>query len=233
MLTLVKRIAVCLSFLFATCICLPTNKEIDLVADYIDTLHTITSHRTIYSLFDVDQWVKDSVLKRRRAAMLNKWYKLKREGKPMLGENVNHTQAQNLIVNGYKILTDKKLREAYNWLVNEAPPGFIDEYRKKAAERKKVQFNMPSTFAMILLGTTMWIVFDILCTFLPDSQTQKEIKISKREKKNKKDKRKKESRESKEDKESVQEKKTFRDTITYRVFSRAIETVYRGAAKNK
>ncbi|KAI5170633.1 hypothetical protein NEFER03_0092 [Nematocida sp. LUAm3] len=186
---------------------LPQHEDIEKVAEYIDMLQATGKYHMIYSLFGTTKYTTEEEIKQKQAILLKKCYAMKKKGGSPLGEHIPYADARLLIVNGYKILTDKRLKEAYEWILNDSPPDFMEAFRRRKSAKRKIQFTMPSGVLMGLLVLSMLLLCDVLSTF----STVQGGTLGKGKKKQRKEK--KEKKEKK--------RVTLRDTFTYRIFSKA------------
>lgn len=168
--------------LWSCVLCLPREQEINKVANYIEMLQESTNYPTIFMLFGVDRSAPASTLKAVQARLLRECYTMKK-GKPSrFGKDITATKAKLLVVNGFDILTDKKLREAYDWILDDAPAEFMQRFVTRNKKAAKPTFFMPSFFVIAIVFVGMAVVFDIAATLFAAPRPEPEPKQKKKHK---------------------------------------------------
>lgn len=172
------------------------DKDIENVARYINTLQN-AGYTTVFSLFNVSRNATKEELAKEHAKLIKACYISKTKKLPMpVGKNLKESEAKSLIVNGYKILTDENQRKAYNWILDEAHPRFMEAYKERIGRKNaRVPIFMPSMLALFITLLVSLIVFDGLRIVMRKSSKQKETKGKKgSKKKSKQEKQQKESK---------------------------------------
>ncbi|KAI5180899.1 hypothetical protein NEOKW01_1140 [Nematocida sp. AWRm80] len=191
------------------------QESIQSVAEYVSELHK-SGYDTIHSLFDVDRRVNKDILSDKQGELLKKCYMLKKKNTSPLKKGIDNKLARKLIVNGYKILNDSELSKAYDWLLDEAPVGFMDAFnRHREKEKAKHIFFMPSWAFIIGIVVSMLVIFDISSVFFSGKQQKKMHSIKKNKKK------------------KVEENRrmpSLKDTKTYKIIN-AVGNLFRRSSK--
>ncbi|KAI5185284.1 hypothetical protein NEHOM01_0742 [Nematocida homosporus] len=183
----------------------PNNKTIDKVAEYIDLLQSTGKYHMIYNLFGVGNGVSKDTLRKRQTALLKECYLQKKSGGSPLGKEINYNLARTLISTGYQILTDPELKEAYDWVLNDAPPEFMFQYRRRKEKSLALFSFMPSALLVALVSLGVWLILDIVYTFASRSGSHRATKKEKQKEKRGKQK-------------GGVRLPTWRDTMTARTF---------------
>ncbi|EHY65217.1 hypothetical protein NERG_01663 [Nematocida ausubeli] len=179
------RLGVLVVLFIGMCKCM-SYKEIDQVALYIRTLQE-AGLTTIFSLFDIDRQADRQEIAKKQSKLIKACYMAKMKGLPMpIGKNLTENEAKNIIVNGYQILVQPELRKAYNWILDEAHPQFMENYKAKTQRREHVRISMPSIGALAVSIVFTLIVFDALRVYISQSMKVKEALAAKTNKKMKK-----------------------------------------------
>lgn len=149
----------------AVCSCI-TSKDLDYVAAYIQTLQD-AGYETIFSLFEVSRSANSKEIAKQQSRLIKKCYMAKVKKNPMpVGKDLTEVQAKVLIVNGYKILTEKGLRSAYNWILDEAHPQFMENFRARSKAQAQGIFYAPSMLSVLVSLFFSFIVFDFLHLYI-------------------------------------------------------------------
>ncbi|KAH9385468.1 uncharacterized protein NEMAJ01_0364 [Nematocida major] len=178
------RVLGVLALFACACMCI-APKDIDHVAAYIVTLQK-AGYSTIFSLFDVGRGAKKQDLAKKHAQLIKACYISKTKKKEMpIGQGLSENEAKTIIVNGYQILTQPNLRAAYNWILDEAPPHFMENYTARAGRKGGAHVSMPSGFSLLLTFVLCFVVFDALRVCMPVGPGKGAEKTKKSGKKNK------------------------------------------------
>ncbi|KAI5165143.1 hypothetical protein NEIG_00125 [Nematocida sp. ERTm5] len=179
------RLGILLLFFLGMCQCM-SYKEIEQVALYIKTLQD-AGYTTIFSLFNIDRSASRQEITRSQSKLIKECYISKIKGRPMpVGKNLSEMEAKSIIVNGYQILTQPKLRKAYDWILDEAHPQFMENYKSRTHKKTRVPIVMPSIGVLIFSVIFTLIVFDGMRVYISQKTEIKKAmksKISKKEKK--------------------------------------------------
>lgn len=161
-----------------------TGKDLDYVASYIVTLQD-AGYETIFSLFNLSHSASDKEIARQQAKLIKQCYLAKMKKNPMpVGKGLTEVQAKVLIVNGHKVLTEKPLRSVYNWILNEAHPGFMENFRAQSKKRERATIYAPSLISLLVSVSFSLIVFDFLRVYLPlYTEKKKAVVLTKKQKK--------------------------------------------------
>ncbi|KAI5190266.1 hypothetical protein NEMIN01_0965 [Nematocida minor] len=182
-----RLVGVVIAFAYA-CQCI-ASKDIEHVASYIQNLHSM-GYNTIFSLFDVNRSASPKEITKKHSKLIKECYMAKVKGKPMpVGKNLTEGEAKMIIVNGYQILMQEHLRKAYNWILDEAHPQFMENYKARAGAQKKGTFYMPSVLSLGISMLFTFIVYDVLrvcISFYTEEKKRKSANILKKQKKNQK-----------------------------------------------
>jgi len=223
-----QGVVLCLLALFVTCI--PTDEALNKVAEYIEMLQKSGKHHTIFSLFGINRNTTEDALKETQAKLLRECYMIKKGVENRFGIDVNPTQAKMLVVNGYKILTEKPLREAYNWILDEAPADFMQIFTRNRKHEGRIAFFMPSLLVFCAVSLAFFVVFDVASTLLHRTSRKEKQKKQKKQKNGKESGKKDENSDGDKDEEKSRAK-TIRDTMTYRGLSKLF-SVFRRSKRN-
>lgn len=194
-----------------------SNTALQEVAEYIELLHEAGSkHYTIFDLLGVTPRSTERELKSARAHLMQECNRMKKKKEGPFGPGIDQNKARVLVLNGFKILSSPELRQAYEWILHDAPPHFMQEFRTRRKEAKRIKYHAPS---IILLGSLLLftlVLFDIVTTFSPyylnDLLNPQKISPLKK----KKEKKKKQT----ENPQPIK-KPTFGDTFTAKIYRRA------------
>ncbi|KAI5192010.1 hypothetical protein NECID01_1747 [Nematocida sp. AWRm77] len=217
-MNIVRTLALWTCALWACAWSAPVEKEVNKVAQYIVALHEASTHPTIFTLLGVSKKAPESVLNQARAKLLKECYNMKKSPSKNFKSGTTTNMARMLVVGGHEILTDKKLREAYEWILNEAPPEFMRMFFERTKKPAKPVFFMPSalSFVLVLLGS-FWL-FDIVSTLSSFHKPAVDTKLKMKQKQKRKA-----------APTETLRRKTFADTYTYKAVS-GLVSVFRRAS---
>lgn len=143
------------------------DKTLEEIATYINMLHRTKDFHTIYSLFNVGTRPNSAVLRDRYTELVRRYRQLKKGEVGPLGKNVSKEEGLNLVINGYKILTTPEYSQVYEWVLNEAPPNFMEAVLRRGVARKRAKISAPGVGAWLAFLVFSLVLFDLLSTFLP------------------------------------------------------------------
>lgn len=137
------------------------------IASYVNMLHQTKKFYTIYTLFDVSERSSKGEVKEKYAKLIRRYRLLKKDEIGPLGKEIDRQTALNLINTGYRIITDEKYKRLYDWVVNEAPPNFIDFISRKQKKGRHVPVSAPGPVTWLVFLFLAFFLFDLLSTVLP------------------------------------------------------------------
>lgn len=176
---------VVVAVLMSICRCI-TSKDLNYVASYIQNLQD-AGHETIFSLFNLSRYASSKELEKQQSKLIKQCYLAKVKNKPMpIGNGLTEVQAKILIVNGYKILTEKGLRSAYNWILDEAHPQFMENFRAQSKSKARGIFYAPSILSLLASMGFSFVIFDFLRIYLSyhtEKKKQKTTGLTKKQRK--------------------------------------------------
>lgn len=198
-----------------------SQKALQEVAEYIEMLHEAGSkHYTIFDLLGVSPRSTEREMKSARAHLMQECNRMKKRKEGPFGPGIDQNKSRVLVLNGFKILSSPELRRAYEWILQEAPPHFMEEFRTRRKEAKRLKYHTPPAILVVILILSTLFLFDLVSTFSPyylhgvlSPEKSKALK------------KKKEKKRRQADAPLSIKKPTFWDTFTARAYIRATEIV--------